>query len=364
MENNNSNEECGDSCQEDYLDILGNGELLKKINQPGLGRESRPTHGDYVTIEMEGRLKSNNFIVEPKKTVSFILGDGDVIQALDMGVKLAEKHEEFILESDARFAYGEKGNPPLIPSSARLVYNIKLLQCDEAPNYGKMTPEERLAASNQKRLRGNDLYKREDFTLAVNSYAKAISVLEAGGNERTQLATKNPEHFEALLTVLNNLAAAQLKVEAFAAAIESSDFVLSYQPTNVKALYRKAKSHMGLGNYSTAIQLFREALEIEPESRITRQELQRCKILWQQEREQQSRMCKRMMGSTGANTEDKKPQTVNSWTAKLSKFILPVVGVLMVVLAGSIAVYLTNETPPPIAANNNTNNATFNDTNP
>lgn len=44
---------------------------------------------------------------------------------------------------------------------------------------------------------------------------------------------------EDVLKVHNNLAAAQLKCEAYDAALKSVDNVLRCQPNNVKALFRK-----------------------------------------------------------------------------------------------------------------------------
>lgn len=48
---------------------------------------------------------------------------------------------------------------------------------------------------------------------------------------------------EDALKVHNNLAAAQLKVQAYDAALQSVENVLRCQPLNVKALYRKGISH-------------------------------------------------------------------------------------------------------------------------
>ena len=44
---------------------------------------------------------------------------------------------------------------------------------------------------------------------------------------------------EDALKVHNNLAAAQLKIQAYDAALQSVDNVLRCQPQNVKALFRK-----------------------------------------------------------------------------------------------------------------------------
>ena len=43
------------------------------------------------------------------------------------------------------------------------------------------------------------------------------------------------------LKVYNNMAAAQMKIEAYEAALKSVDNVLRCQKDNVKAIYRKSK---------------------------------------------------------------------------------------------------------------------------
>jgi FK506-binding protein 8 len=43
------------------------------------------------------------------------------------------------------------------------------------------------------------------------------------------------------LKVYNNLAAAQMKIKAYDAALQSVENVLRYQTNNVKALFRKGK---------------------------------------------------------------------------------------------------------------------------
>lgn len=43
------------------------------------------------------------------------------------------------------------------------------------------------------------------------------------------------------LKTLNNMAAAQMKVEAYDIALKSLEAILRCQPDNVKALYRKGK---------------------------------------------------------------------------------------------------------------------------
>ena len=57
----------------------GNGMLKKKVLEAGQGRDSRPEKGQNVIISLQTSLADGSLVEEPH-SVSFTLGDGDVIQ--------------------------------------------------------------------------------------------------------------------------------------------------------------------------------------------------------------------------------------------------------------------------------------------
>lgn len=109
--------------------------------------------------------------------------------------------------------------------------------------------------SNKKRERGNWWFTRDEQTLAIQCYRRALDFLNptnvsTGGGEPDSGVSNVEEpisdsDLQALLEdrtkVYNNLAAAQIKIEAYEAALESVENVLRCQPQNVKALFRKGK---------------------------------------------------------------------------------------------------------------------------
>lgn len=85
-----------DDNTNEKLDILGNGLITKQVcaflyfilsvdlPQPqviekGLGRETRPNHGDVVTVSYKCWLDEDDTLVEDVPELTFTLGDGDVI---------------------------------------------------------------------------------------------------------------------------------------------------------------------------------------------------------------------------------------------------------------------------------------------
>ncbi|CAH1795894.1 unnamed protein product [Owenia fusiformis] len=308
---NDAIEESNDK-EEEWMQVLGNDSLLKKIVEKGDGRETRPVGGEIVTISCVEKLESDK-IVDINSELTFTLGDGDVVQALDICLSLMERNEKAIIKTDAKYAYGEKGRKPDIPPDAKLTYEVQLLKVQPTLNVQKLSIAERITKGDAKRERGNYYYTRSEFTASINSYNKALSILDDssenhGAEETTQLQSL----LETRLKCYNNLAAAQLKVDANDAAIKSCEFVLRVQPENVKALFRKGKALAAKLETSAAIACLRKAVKLEPETKIIHAELSKLVNKQKKEEEKEKDLYKKMIGA------DKLPEVKpsSSWTSK------------------------------------------------
>ena len=89
--------------------------------------------------------------------------------------------------------------------------------------------------------------------MAIQCYRRALNFLNStepangsGDGANSSEETVSDADLQALLedrtVVYNNLAAAQIKIEAYDAALESVENVLRSQPLNMKALFRKGIS--------------------------------------------------------------------------------------------------------------------------
>jgi hypothetical protein len=113
---------------EKYEELLGNRSLLKKILDYGdidindVDESNRPERGQMCTIDYEAFLvktnendDGNDHEIDESKTVekndnySFILGDGDVVSAIDMAVAVMNKNEKCEVIAEARHHYGKNG---------------------------------------------------------------------------------------------------------------------------------------------------------------------------------------------------------------------------------------------------------------
>lgn len=102
-----------------------------------------------------------------------------------------------------------------------------------------------LKIRDRKRERGNWWFSRDEPVLAIQCYRRCLDYLQPSVDDSNKQTDNKiiDEQLQALLVdrtkVYNNLAAAQIKTEAYDAALESVDNVLRVEPENIKALYRK-----------------------------------------------------------------------------------------------------------------------------
>uniref|UniRef100_U3J1W2 FKBP prolyl isomerase 8 n=1 Tax=Anas platyrhynchos platyrhynchos TaxID=8840 RepID=U3J1W2_ANAPP len=136
-------------------------------------------------------------------------------QALDLCVQLLELGETALIVSDAK-----------AQNRAR-----------DGPDLELLSGKEKAALANRKRERGNFYYQQADYVLAINSYDIALKVIGSSSKGSHGEA----ELLEVKVKCLNNLAASQLKLDHYEAALKSCNLVLEHQPGNIKALFRKGK---------------------------------------------------------------------------------------------------------------------------
>ncbi|XP_019752339.1 peptidyl-prolyl cis-trans isomerase FKBP8 [Hippocampus comes] len=309
-ERGNEEADPGEASQE-WLDVLGNEQLKKKVLVAGEGRESRPKKGQNVTICLKAFLKDGT-LVEEQPELTFTLGDGDVIQALDLAVLLMEMGEKALVQTAAIYAYGTWGScDPDVPPNAELSLEVELKKVCDAPDMELLPPLEKIALASGKRERGNILYQLGDFAFAINSYSIALQITESSSK-----VDISPEEEKELTDVkvkcLNNMAAAQLKLDHYEAAFKSCVAALTHQPNNIKALFRMGKVLALQGEYGEAIQTLRKALKLEPSNKTIHAELSKLVKKHSEQRGAEQAMYKKMLGNP-ANSGAHKRWIKSSW---------------------------------------------------
>lgn len=284
-----------EELEDEWVDILGSGDLKKKVIKAGIV-ESRPSKGCVVVLRVSGQLEDGTQ-VDVHDELTFTIGDGEVILGLEMVLPLMDKGEIADVYMGSRFTYGSTGLPPSIPGDSSITYKVELVDYAPEQSPESLPLDQRMEVGNRKRERGNWWFNRGEYAKAIQCYSAAVDFLddaeaEYGEDVRPEVQPILSERLKAL----NNMGAAQMRIEAYDVALKSLEAVLRCQPDNVKALFRKGKV-LGLqGKMKDSITFLKKALELEPESRLIHQELAKMREKARIEAESEKSLYRRMLG--------------------------------------------------------------------
>ncbi|KJE90295.1 hypothetical protein CAOG_01629 [Capsaspora owczarzaki ATCC 30864] len=269
----------GNSKDDDEVDMLGSGQLLKKTLRAGK-IDTRPQNGDVVTVAYALRLAGSTEIVEQVDSATFRLGEGDTLLAIDLACAMLDIGELARIKAFPKFAYKEAGKPPGIPPNAHVEIELELKKVEMSDADAPLTSVESLLhALNGKKARGNELFGRGDWEEAINSYSRGLRLIEKGLARQTEIeetlkklddsedsaearklltsrAATNEERSELRtlhLAFLNNVATCQIKLELYHQALETVGTALKLDHMNIKALLRKAQALRYLSNFDEAL---------------------------------------------------------------------------------------------------------------
>ncbi|XP_041746960.2 peptidyl-prolyl cis-trans isomerase FKBP8-like isoform X1 [Coregonus clupeaformis] len=260
---------------EDWENITDDQLLRKKVLVPGPQQAEHPAWGQEVTVKMQGVLEDRTVVEKDPKLV-FVIGEGDVNQALEECAIAMQQDEIALLLADSQYTYGLLGREPDIPAWAPLLYQLQLLDIREKPDPLILPISDRMRIGNQKRERGNFHFQREEYSMAARAYWMALEVLTTrtrDGRSDVLLEGEEEEVQDYRVKCLNNLAVAQLKLEQYDDALHTSRDVLSLDPQNVKALFRTGKLLSDKSEYQEAMEILKKALKLEPSTKAIHVEL-------------------------------------------------------------------------------------------
>ncbi|XP_059620018.1 peptidyl-prolyl cis-trans isomerase FKBP8 [Phlebotomus argentipes] len=330
--------------EDDVMDILGNGQLTKRILVKGR-EEQKPLTGDVCRIVFEGRLEDGT-LVEKEEDFLINVGEHEVCQGLDMTLALMYPGEKAEVVVSPRFAYGsmglknEKDPSRNIPPDSKIIYTVELLTSEPEDESQTKTFENRKKIGTRKRERGNFWFNRTEYNIAIQLYRRALEYLDdTEGAPETSLESFTTQQLQELLElrifVFNNLAAAQTKIQAYDTALKSIENVLRVQPDNVKALYRKGKILEAQGDTNGAIAIFQRAATLDPENKSFQTELGKLILKRTREVRNEKDLYQKMLGhAQKLEQKDKRKSTCTvanwrPWGLLLGTVLVGVAGVAM-----------------------------------
>jgi len=287
-----------------WEDVLGSGRLMKKVIVEGSG--NKPTKGDRVKINFQESFEEYSEILKDEKDYEFNVGENEVLQALDLIVPLMLVGETALIQSEGDFLYGSVGDSDRVPGSCQMFIRVDLISCHRLAAPPDLSIEERDRIGNEKRLRGNDWYTRQEYSQAIQCYRKAVEYLDDESIDsevevpidRFLLPKPVFNLLEARVKAFNNMAQAQMKLGAWDSALSSIRQALKIEPNNEKALFRKALIVNEKCKTEEAIGVLRRVSRLYPENKKAKAELNKILAKYKKGLEKEQTMSKKMLEIT------------------------------------------------------------------
>jgi|MDTB01.1.fsa_nt_gb peptidylprolyl isomerase len=258
------------SFEDGFVDISGDGGLLKKITKEGAGEV--PQQGFEIDCDYTGTLEDGTQFDSSRdrgQHFKFTLGVGQVIKGWDQGFASMKIGEEAILKCRSDYAYGDRGQGT-IPAKATLTFDVALYGAKpKKKERWEMTSEEKMEEAVKSKNDGTALFKEKRFAEAMQAWDEAA---EAVGDEELSEDAK-----DMWVTCKLNCAQAAISNQDSTRAVKFASEALGKAPKNVKGLYRRAVARNNLGLAEEALEDLDLALELDPENKAVASEARKAR---------------------------------------------------------------------------------------
>ncbi|CAN7942547.1 unnamed protein product [Ixodes pacificus] len=195
--------------------------------------------------------------------------------------------------TDEKYSTGHADLDKLLEKQVDLSFTFELLKVEEPGEYAKdvwaMTAEERLGEVPRLREQGNKLFQDGETEAAMTKYKEALEHLEnlllrekPGDDEWKELDKMK-------IPLLLNYSQCLLNRAEYYEVIRHTSEVLSKDPENAKALFRRAKAHLGSWNPRECRTDLLKLMEVEPKlTKVVQKELKQLELEEQLKRKEDS----------------------------------------------------------------------------
>lgn len=174
---------------EEWDDLLGTGTVMKQVLVAGKRQEQdidmEAPRKFFALIDIE--TKCNDKPVQSDTHKNYLINvDADLFPGAHLVIPLMDIGEKSRYVFDAKFGYGEHGNPPEVPVNAKLECIITLkLRSSYDEFLHQLSSGERIQLAERKKDRGKFCYSRSNYQNAITIYQSLTELCqleEAGEN--------------------------------------------------------------------------------------------------------------------------------------------------------------------------------------
>jgi len=271
--------------------------LMKKQIKEGDGYD-KPKEGNKITLKAISATDGAGVAIAgfTASTLEFVLGNGDVCDALEFAVPEMKKQEKALLTCtkpqhcvDAKMGLADL-------KCDKVVLTLELDEFEKGKDTWSMSEDEKIAHGEQRKVAAAGIFKAGRMELALKSYKGIVDLFNYIDNFKEQnKATANTLKRTCEL----NRAACLVKIGDWEAGRKACDTVLKDDSTNVKALFRRATCLKALGEIQEAIKDCKAILEQDKANADARRMIPQLKELQKKEDKKSQNMFGNMMKALG-----------------------------------------------------------------
>lgn len=249
-------------------DILDDGGVIKKTTVDPQEQFKTPNEGASCTIRYTGRLSDGSIFDQKTEGEGFkyTTDEGQLPEGLDRAIMRMKKGEVALVTLQPQYAFGKEGcnNFPVpVPADETVCYEVELVEFTNAKESWEMKDEEKVAAAAVKKEKGNKAFKEGNLKAARTHYDKAVSTINYDKNFTDDLKAQSKDLKKSCWL---NLAAVQLKLKDYTDVKSNCGKVLQVDPSNIKALYRRAQAYVATQDFLEAEVDVKAGLLNEPQN--------------------------------------------------------------------------------------------------
>lgn len=222
-----------------------------------------------VRIRYEGRKESGELLDklrDRKQLKAFKLHADDMLPGIHLAAGSLKKGESAWFKFEPDYHYGKSGVPQLVGPNAVLYYKVELVDfTNQKKTLENDDYDGRIELLAEARDKGNAAFAEKDYDRALSMYKRGTETIR--NLPKVLLAILNEDQKREMkdfqIKFGNNAVLTCLKKQEYKEGLSYADLVLSVEPTNTKALFRKGQCLMELKELDDALECFKESWKNE-----------------------------------------------------------------------------------------------------